>query len=153
MGLKKANAFFGYAFFTLGTVRIIYMILVFFTTISNVNRAFNGQEVDFGYYGIISQLIGFLVLAFGVASIIMLILNAKEQPQVMPGYLIFLGAIILELLPVGFLSLFTVFIACGLYLKAGTMIKKQSPEVFGNTYSKKDIKSMDWFYGEKEEKK
>ena len=83
----------------------------------------------------------------------MLILNAKEQPQVMPGYLIFLGAIILELLPVGFLSLFTVFIACGLYLKAGTMIKKQSPEVFGNTYSKKDIKSMDWFYGEKEEKK
>ena len=77
MGLKKANAFFGYAFFTLGTVRIIYMILVFFTTISNVNRAFNGQAVDFGYYGIISQLIGFLVLAFGVASIIMLILNAK----------------------------------------------------------------------------
>ncbi len=48
MNLKTVNKIFGYGFFGIGAIRIIYIILLFSQMVTNVNIALNGGEWSYG---------------------------------------------------------------------------------------------------------
>ena len=74
----------------------------------------------------------------------MIIINMKKQPGVISGYLLGIGALLLEiLLP----SLILFFVECGMYMRAGIKIRnKNTVYELENKTSQRKIKKTDWFY-------
>ena len=56
----------------------------------------------------------------------MIILNVKKQPEVISGYLLGLGGVLIQIITPSIMSIFVVFIECGMYMKAGTKIKNKN---------------------------
>lgn len=148
MIVKKLNEIFGYGFFLLGILKALLVFLVFIQFGANINAIFNGGTTDFDSYNTFSMLIGFSQIIFGIASIIMIVLNIKIQPKVIIGYIYGLGALLIEFITPSFLLLYFVFAECGLYIKAGTKIRKNNDRNYiSNKKIKQAVKNTQWFYG------
>ena len=129
MNMRKANEIFGYGYFVIGVIKIIILILGVIQFGTNVGNIVHGGEVEnSSFYSSLSVMVGFVQIAFAIGSIVMIILNIKKQPGIIPGYLMGLGAVFIELLVPSFLLLFLVIVECGLYMRAGTLIVKKSKE-------------------------
>lgn len=72
----------------------------------------------------------------------------KKQPEVITGYLLGLGATLLEFIVPSFLSFYFVFVECGMHMKAGTKIRNENVgQNTNNRNIKQAVKNTDWFYG------
>ena len=92
--------------------------------------------------------IGFAQLVLAVGSIVMIILNLKAQTQVISGYLLALGALLIEFIMPSILSVYTAFVSSGLYMKSGSTIRNKN---LGNEKKYRQIKrNTDWFYADKD---
>lgn len=132
----------------MGILKALLVFLVFIQFGANINAIFNGGATDFDSYNTFSMLIGFSQIIFGIASIIMIVLNIKIQPKVIIGYIYGLGALLIEFITPSFLLLYFVFAECGLYIKAGAKIRKNNDgNYISNKKIKQAVKNTDWFYG------
>lgn len=146
---KKLNEIFGYGLFIIGALKIILLILILLQVGTNMTAALNGGSGNLEDYSIISTTIGFAQLILAIGSIIMIILNIKEQPGVIIGYLLGLGAILIEFIIPSIFAVYAIFVESGMYMKAGMKIRNQNTG--GNiNYRKikKDMKNTEWFYGD-----
>ena len=152
MNTKKVNGFFGNALFIVGAVKIIFMVMVLIQLLAGINSIFNGGSADFGYSYLLSMLIGGSQFILAIASIVMIIVNTKNQPEVIPGYLIGLGAVAIEIFAPSFITIIALLTSCGMYMKAGTYIREKNKnyEPIAKT-SKQTIKNTEWFYSDPNE--
>ena len=126
MNTKKVNGFFGHALFIVGAVKIIFMVMVLIQLLAGINSILNGGSADFGYSYLLSMLIGGSQFILAIASIVMIIVNTKNQPEVIPGYLIGLGAVAIEIFAPSFITIIALLASCGMYMKAGTYIREKN---------------------------
>lgn len=149
--MRVLNKFFAYAFFVVGTCMIILLMLVVTQFTSNLNAVNSDAELDATNYGIFSSTIGWCQLLLALGSFLMIILNIKNNPKAIIGYLLsYVGFILEIILPSLFVMLMFPTVA-GIYMKAGSIINKSiSGDAYGyrKTYRKKS-KSVDWFYEER----
>lgn len=139
MNVKKLNEIFGYGLFGVGAVKILLIMFI-------ILQMFTGGTVDTEYFSIA---VGFAEIILAIGSIVMIIVNIKEQPKVIPGYLLGLGAVLIELIVPSILGIFAVFVECGMYMKAGSKVKNGG-NIGDKNYKKikQDMKNTDWFYGD-----
>ena len=148
MDVKKWNEIFGYGLFSVGVLKalIIFLLIIQFGT--NIAAVFNGRDIDSTSYNFFSTMIGYAQIVLAIGSIIMIILNVKEQPEIITGYLWGLGAILLELIVPAFLFIYLVFVECSMYMKAGSKIIRENAGQYTNNKSRREIiKNTEWFYG------
>ena len=156
MNLKTVNKIFGYGFFGIGAIRIIYIILLFSQMVTNVNIALNGGEWSYGFFPIIAQVISLVQTLLTIGSIIMIFVNITQQPKVIKGYVWGLGAMLVPFIIPSWpwLIIGAFLIQCGMFMKAGTEIISNS-DTYKNEFrpktSKKTIKNTEWYYGKKNE--
>lgn len=154
MKINKANQFFGNTFLAIGAAQILLIILVLTRIMSNLsNIQTGGSVVGFDSYSNFSTAIGVAQFILSIASIIMIILNIKAQPQVIIAYFYVLGAVAVELLLPSFFSVVTVFISASMYIKAGSKIKDKNVfQIQNEREHKKLVKQTNWFYSEENDK-
>lgn len=145
MNLKKVNEFFGYAHSIVGVLKIILIILVLIQINTTMSETLNGKEVSADYYPTFSTTIGFAQIILAVGSIIMIIFN-KKNSEVILGYLLGLGALLIEFITPAIIFFYISFAQCGLYMKAGSKIRDKNEEKRGAT--KEIIKNTEWFYSD-----
>ena len=143
MNLKTVNRIFGYGFFGIGAIRIIYIILLFSQMVTNVNIALNGGEWSYGLFPIITVLISWLQILLTIGSVIMIFVNTIQQPKVIIGYVWGLGAMFLSFIIPSWpwLIIGTFFIQCGMLMKAGTEIMSNS-DTYKNEFRPKTSKKQ-----------
>lgn len=149
MNVKKLNEIFGYAHYIVGVLKILLLILAVIQIILNLNAISSGEYADVDYMPF-STTIGFAQLILAVGSIVMIILNTKEQPEVIPGYLLGLVPVVIELILPPIVLFFFIFVEYGMYMKAGNKIRNIN--ISGNKSYKKvkqSVHDTDWFYEEK----
>ena len=158
MNLKTVNKIFGYGFFGIGAIRIIYIILLFSQMVTNVNIALNGGEWSYGLFPLITEVIGLLQILLTIGSVIMIFINTIQQPKVIIGYVWGLGAMLVSFIIPSWpwLIIGAFFLQCGMLMKAGTKIVSNSDtytykDEFRPKTSKKTIKNTEWYYGKKNE--
>ena len=148
MSIKKLNEIFGYGLFIVGVLKLLLTILVFTQLRASIATIFNGGEANLEGYSAFSTTIGFAQVVLAIGSIIMIILNIKKTPEVIPGYLWGLGAVLVELIMPPIMFLFTVIAECSMYMKAGTKIVNKNTGTEKNYKKiKQDMKNTEWFYG------
>lgn len=151
--MKKINDFFGYALFTVGTLRMLLIILVLIKMISNLAIIFNGGYADLNYYNLFSTVLAYSQLILAIGSVVMMIINVKKQPGVIRGYLWGLGAVLIELIAPRILIFYVSVAECGMYMKAGITIRKKNNEYPDkHKTTKREIKNTKWFYENSEDK-
>lgn len=138
MSVKKVNEVFGYGFFTVGVLKAVLVIFIILQLLS-------GGHANTEYFTIA---IGFAEIILSIGSIIMIVVNIKSQPKVIPGYLLGLGAVLIELVIPSILSVFAVFVECSMFMKAGAKVKSNGESDQKYKKAKQDMKNTDWFYGE-----
>lgn len=149
MNVKKVNGILGYAFFIVGILKILLVILVLLQFSSGLTAMFYGGSVSFANYTTFSQMIGLMQILLAIASIIMIILNAKNQPKVIPGYLWGLGAVLIEYITPSMLYFYVVFAECGMYMKAGIKIRNKNLNYKDfSTNNQKLAKNTEWFFSD-----
>lgn len=126
MNLRKTNEVFGYMHFIVGALKILVLILILSKLFSNLSIIYSGGEADLNYYSELTILVGWMEIILAVSSVIMIIINIKYHPKVINGYLLGLGAVLCEFIFPKILAIFSIFIQSGLYMKAGTMIRKNN---------------------------
>lgn len=151
MQIRKWNEIFGYGLFSIGALKIILIIITIAQFGTNLTSAFNGEVVDTYSSSNFSTIIGLAQIVFAIGSIIMIIINIKnQQPEVIGGYLWGLGAILLELVVPSFLFIYFVFAECSIYMKAGLKIRNNNTGQglgLGLFNNKQLAKDTEWFYG------
>jgi len=86
-----------------------------------------------------------IILAFG--SIIMIFVNMKKCPNVIPGYLLGLGALFLEFFVPFSKNIIAILTECSMHMSAGAKITRNNLSyVKEQKTSKEMIKNTDWFY-------
>lgn len=155
MNLKNANGFFGYGFFALGTLKSLFTILIFFQMFTNINIALNGGDgTNYGYFPAFSLIIGGIQFFLLIGSIIMIFINLTTRPKVILGYLLGLGAALLEVIVGSSIFYFLiVFAECGMYLKAGQKIINNN-KIYKDEFvpkKRKKSKSSEWYYEKRNE--
>lgn len=148
MNKQKVNNIFAYGIFGIGVLKILLSIFIFMQTFTNVNAVFNGGEVSWSNWPLIINLVGVFEIILMLGTIVMIFVNIKTQPELIPWYLLGLGAVALEfVISSGILAL---LLQCGMYMKAGSSIRKKNMEYKNVVPSnnKKLIKNTDWFYSE-----
>lgn len=148
--MRKVNSFFGHALFFIGALKIIFSLLIIVQLFININSIFNGGSYGFGYFPIFSLLIGLTQFIIGAGSILMILLNMTNNPKVIPGYLLGLGALLIELFTPSMLYILVLFAECGMYMKAGSKIIRENSsfEIKSTKTSIKENtnKNTEWFY-------
>ena len=137
--MRKVNSFFGHALFFIGALKIIFSLLIIVQLFININSIFNGGSYGFRYFPIFSLLIGLTQL-----------INMTNNPKVIPGYLLGLGALLIELFTPSMLYILVLFAECGMYMKAGSKIIRENSsfEIKSTKTSIKEnpSKNTEWFY-------
>lgn len=136
MGLKKANKILGYSFWGIAVLRVILLILLAILL-----------EKKFSTYSSVYLIIGTIQVIFGIASIIMMILNRKLQSGLVLCYFLPILGIVFEFIVPNITNFYTGIISCIIYTLAGWLIKKKNIEEIKE--KDKTIKKTEWFYGEK----
>ena len=146
MNIKKPNEIFAYAFFIVGVLKLLVIILALTQATSNLNAITSGGEMSTVDYSSFNGLLGVVQIILAIGSIVMIILNIKQIPKVISSYGIYLGALFLELVSSG---IFVTFFCAGTYMKVGVTIKKKAIGDGSKNYEKIK-KNTDWFYGDEE---
>lgn len=77
----------------------------------------------------------------------MILLNMTNNPKVIPGYLLGLGALLIELFTPSMLYILVLFAECGMYMKAGSkIIRENSSFEIKTPKKKKPNPNTEWFY-------
>ena len=155
MGLKKANLYFGYAFYTIGVLKLIQSIFWMVSAFSGVSNVLSGGNVDFGTLNLFVNIVQYLQIFISIGSIVMLISNLKNQPKVVIGYAIVIGDFILYfIMPKFILMYYVLFIECAVFAKAGKNVLNANAE-YGpiRKIDKTAIKNSEWFYSEESKEK
>ena len=154
MNLKTVNKIFGYGFFGIGAIRIIYIILLFSQMVTNVNIALNGGKWSYGLFPLITEVISLLQIVLTIGSVIMIFVNTIQQPKVIIGYVWGLGAMLVPYIIPSWLTIGALIVQCGMLMKAGTEIMSTS-DTYKNEFkpkmSNKTIKNTEWYLGKKNE--
>ena len=150
MNLKKVNDFFGISLSLIGLLKVLLIVLVMVQSGSAATALVMGGAANTVDFSIFSTLLGFAQLFFAAGSIIMIFVNIKKYPNVILGYFIGLCAITLEFILPKIIFFIYVFVECGLYIKAGNMIRNKELKLFGID-NEKNIKTenTDWFFNDK----
>lgn len=127
MDIKGVNRFFGYAYFTVGVVKIIFTVLIFIKFFTILSSFGSGADYgDISSYGMFSLVVAVVQIVLGSCSLIMIFVNMRKQPNVIKGYVFGLCALSLEFLMSGILGVFIIIPECYLYMEAGKRITKVS---------------------------
>lgn len=126
MNIKKLNEIFGYALFALGVLKILFTVLILIQVGTIITTMSSGGNVTAENYDVFSKIIGFAQIILAGGSVIMIILNINKKPGVIPGYLLGLGALIIELITPSILIIYIIFVQCGMYMRAGTKIRNKN---------------------------
>lgn len=121
--VTNVNEFMGMAIFALGAIKAIIItmsVVQFGTTVSTLFTGTITSSYDFSKIIII---LGFAEILIGGISLTMIILNINYKGGVILGYLMVIGAILMELLLPG---IFFAYIECGICMKAGNIIRKKN---------------------------
>jgi len=154
MSIRKLNKIFGYGLFVVGALKLLLAVLVILQFGTNIAAIMNGENINTDTYANFSMIVALAQIILALGSIIMIFVNIKRSPEVITGYLLGLGAIMLEFITPSFLVIFMVFVQCGMYMKAGTKITNKNVSYKSEQRtSKKTIKNTDWFYSERKEQK
>ena len=154
MSIRKLNEIFGYGLFVVGALKLLLAVLVILQLGTNIAAIMNGENINTDTYANFSMTVALAQIILALGSIIMIFVNSKSNPEVITGYLLGLGAIMLEFITPSFLTIFMVFVQCGMYMKAGTKITNKNLSYKSEQRtSKKMIKNTDWFYSERKEQK
>ncbi len=154
MNLKTVNEIFSYGLLAVGALKFILAILVLMQVLTNMNYIFAGGYINTYDYSKFSVIIGGAQIILAVGSIIMIFVNIKELPEVIPGYLWGLGAILIEFITPSFIYLFVLGAECGMYVKAGNKIRDKNARYKKNYKPKRQKnRKVEWFYNEPNEKR
>lgn len=154
MNVRKLNEIFGYGLFVVGALKLLLAVLVILQFGTNIAAIMNGENIETDTYANLSMTVALAQIILALGSIIMIFVNIKRNPEVITGYLLGLGAIMLEFITPSFLTIFMVFVQCGMYMKAGTKITNKNVSYKSeHKTSKRTIKNTDWFYSERKEQK
>lgn len=154
MSIRKLNEIFGYGLFVVGALKLLLAVLVILQFGTNIAAIMNGENINTDTYANFSMTVALAQIILALGSIIMIFVNIKRSPEVITGYLLGVGAIMLEFITPSFLVIFMVFVQCGMYMKAGTKITNKNVSYKSEQRtSKKTIKNTDWFYSERKEQK
>lgn len=148
MFIKRLNHFCGYAFYIVGVLRVLVVILAIISAGSAMVSIFSGNnnvDVSYGGLTIFGSAIAIAQILLTMISIPMIFINKKEEPEISTGYLYGGGAYLLEFIIPGFLMIYFVFVEAFLYMKAGNKIIKIT-----STYSKIQRReaNTEWFYNQ-----
>ena len=122
-------------FLGVGSAKILLLVLAFLKFGTDVALIVKGGSATSGDYSTFSVMVGFVEIILAIASIVMIILNAKRLAGAIVPYSLGIGALVLEFLIPSSLSILFVFVEVGMYLKAGNNLLK---------------KDKDWFFGSSE---
>ncbi|MGN1269578.1 MAG: hypothetical protein ACI4UU_01745 [Clostridia bacterium] len=154
MSVRKLNEIFGYGLFGVGAFKLLLVVLIILQLGTNITAIMNGQNINTNYYTNFSKTIGLAQIILAIGSIIMIFVNIKNTPEVITGYLLGLGALMIEFIIPSFLLIFVAFAQCGMYMKAGAKIKNKNMSYkTEHKTRKKAIKNTEWFYSDREEQK
>lgn len=147
MGIKEWNRIFGYGHFIVGASKIILIFLL----APKILSILNGENVDISSDNFFATLIGFIQIILIIGSIVMIILNMKRQPKIITGYLLGIGAALIEFILPSFILIFFIIAECGIYMKAGNKIISVNEGIDDKTSKDKKqiMKDTEWFYGNK----
>ncbi len=149
MNVKKVNEFFGYALFTLGTLKILLVVLILARLVTNLNDIFSGGSASYEYFPTLVTILNIAETILVLGSIVMIIFNMKKQKEVIIGYLLVLGAVLIGFITPSIMSIGVIFIQSAMYMKASSKIRnKNSLYKERSNPSKKMIKNTEWFYSE-----
>lgn len=148
MKTEKANEIFGYGFLLVGAFKFILFFLAVMQAFTSIGASLNGANASINNYETFSSIIGFAEIVLLIGSIIMIIINSKEKSKVTIGYLMGLGAILLEFFVPKLAVIFFILVQCGIYIKAGFMIRNKNMG-FNKDYKsiRQQEKDTEWFYG------
>ena len=148
MFIKRLNHFCGYAFYAVGVLRVVVVILALISAGTAMVSIFSGNnnvDTSFGGLTILAAAIGAVQLLLTMIAIPMIFVNKKEEPEISSGYLYGLGAYLMEFVVTGFLKIYFVFVEASLYMKAGSKITKVTSSYFKIQERKTNT---DWFYNQ-----
>lgn len=153
MNVTKLNKFFGYALFTVGALKLILMMLIVIQLTTAIGAVFSGGQVSTTDYTVATGVIGLAEIILAIGSIIMIIVNIQKESGVITGYLLGLGAILMEFIVPSMMIVFLIEVS--LYMKAGSKIVNKNQE-WNQPYqphktNKKMIQDTDWFYAKPKE--
>ena len=152
MSIRKTNEIFGYGYYILGVSKMLFVIYVLMQSIISLITISSGGNGDLGNYSYISIAIGFLQIILGIGSVVMIILNIKKEPEVIKGYLMGLGSLLIEVIIPSIIFIFVVFLQCVWYMKAGNKICNKNIGInIDNGKIKQDAKNTEWFFGNDDE--
>ena len=121
--VTNINEYMGCGVFALGVIKAVIITMSIIQMGTTIAAVFNNSSVGIYNFSNIALIIGFTEIILGGFSLMMIILNINYKGGVVLGYLMVLGAIIMELL---LPSIFFVYIECGIYMKAGSLIRKKN---------------------------
>lgn len=150
MNLKRVNQIFGYLLFSIGVIKLIYTFLIIINMFENVQAIFSGGYADYGYYPILSNIIGFSQLIIAIGSIVMIIINLiRGQFKIIFGYVAGLFSVILEFITPTIFAFYVSLAECSIYMWSGNRVVKNNADYKGVIKtSRKQVKNTDWFYAE-----
>lgn len=129
MNIREVNRFFGYAYFVVGFIKIIFTLIIFLQLFSNLNAIYNNADYsDMSSLQTFSIILGGIQFGLGICSIVMIFVNRVKQPNVILGYVIGLAAVCLEFFMAGILTYFIIIPECYLYMEAGKKITRGSAQ-------------------------
>lgn len=149
MKIKGINEILGYIYFVLGAVKLMYIIVIVFKTITYIQSIFSGGNaiLDIYKYETFSTILGGIELVLGAVAIVMLILNITKGTQVILPYLLNIFAVLIQFSPI--LTFWLTVSACGIYMKQGSrIVKLNKGEVTKLSRVSKQVNDTDWFYNE-----
>ena len=142
MIIKKINHFCGYAFFAVGALRMVLVILALLYTISVLS---NINSSAYEFISSFSSVLAIIQVIVTLLTIPMIFLNKKDQPDISKAYLYALGVIILENILPSFLAVFFIYVTSSMYMKAGSKIIN---EVRNDEKIQNNFEKTEWFYNQ-----
>ena len=152
MNLKKVNDLFGISLSLMGFFKVLLIVLVMVQSGSAATALVTGGNAPEYSFETFSTILGLAQLVLAAGSIVMIFVNIKKYPDVIVGYIIGLFALALEFILPSIIFFVYVFVECGLYIKAGNIIRNKEFKLFGiDNDSNVNVESTDWFYNDKKE--
>ena len=149
MNLKKVNDIFGIALSWIGLLKVLLIVLVMFQSGSIATAMVMGGEAATFDISTFSTILGYAQLIFAASSIVMIFVNIKKYPEVILGYILGLVAIALEFILPSIIFFLYVFAECGLYIKAGNILRNKEFKLFNVENEKVKVENTDWFFNDK----
>ena len=156
MKLNKFNMFMGYFLHALGIFKMIALAIAMLYALTMISSISQGNEVFYnqqlGKVENLSAALGFIHIFALISSIVMIFVNSKDNTEVISGYGMAIGAVILNIVfsAIPFIIRILFYAGeCALYTKAGDRIlKARKSKDIRRKNTPQEIKETDWFYNQ-----